>query len=519
MNLQELCDRTMEGEKDSRIAGTKTAVKALAHALGYLHASECPQEAYTKPLETLYHKVEKLQAGKGPHVIRNTKNFLSYMMRKAQERAVLALPPPTLQPRFSHKALLESPNRQGYVRIAPYYLKFADWPDRLRKDWDDFYRWATADYVKGRASSLKKKPISLHMVYQPVMQAFYGYLVKEKGFSPSDFSFDQLRDFSLIHAFVDWHINTLHGKVTAIIYGALRTFKALTAQYFKDEALLEQLRTLAREIPRPVKTYNKEEVWVPLAELRKVGEAIWPTKKLEDIPGNGAGFARDAGLSLMVQLWCNIPYRQRNMREMELGKNLYKNTDGEWTLHFAGEQLKIAQKQGKENIFELAFPPRLVPLLEQYLEIWRPVLVRKGRDPSQHVFLNVLGKPYNVYAMRVAVLRLVYRYTEKKLHPHLIRTIWATEYIKKTGDIYRAAVMLNDKLETVVANYSHLSLKGVAEHTYAVMDDICDPDHTSPTHAARVMDRLVEEKLHHAELDKEQTITISDDEEEGEDAA
>jgi len=514
MNLQELFDRTMEGEEYSRIAGTKTAVKALAHTLGYNHPSECPQEAYTKPLETLYHKVEKHQAGKGPHVIRNTKNFISYMMRKAQESAVLELPPPTLQPRFSTLHLNESPHRQGYVHIDPYRLRFANWPDRLRKDWDDFYKWATADYVEGRASSLKKKAITLHTSYLPVMEAFYGYLVKEKGFSLSDLSFDQLRDFSLIHAFVDWHINTLHGKVTRTIYGGLRTFKALTAQYFKDEALLEQLRTLAREIPSPVKTYNKEEVWVPLAELRKVGEAIWPTKKLADVKNDGAGHARDAGFSLMVQLWCHIPYRQRNMREMELGKNLYKNTDGKWILHFAGEQLKIAQKQGKENIFELPFPPRLVPLLEQYLEIWRPVLVRKGRDSGQHVFLNRFGKPYNMIAMRNSVVSLVYLYTEKKLHPHLIRTIWATEYIKKTGDLYRAAVMLNDKLETVVANYSHLSLKGVAEHAYAVMDDIFDPDHTSQAHAARVMDRFVEEKLHQAELDKEQTITVPDDEEE-----
>jgi len=504
----------MEGEEYSRIAGTKTAVKALARALGYLHASECPQEAYTKPLETLYRKVEKLQAGKGPHVIRNTKNFISYMMRKAQERAVLELPPPTLQPRFPNPYLSGSPKRQGYVRIAPYRLNFASWPDQLRKDWEDFYRWATADYVEGRPSSLKKKPISLNMVYRPAMESFYGYLVKEKGFSPSDFSFDQLRDFSLIHAFVDWHINILHGKVTKTIYSVLVILKALTAQYFKDEALLEQLRTLAREIPSPVKTYNKEEVWVPLAELRKVGEAIWPTKKLEDIKNGGARFARDAGLSLMVQLWCNIPYRQRNMREMELGKNLYKNTDGEWTLHFAGEQLKIAQKQGKENIFELAFPPRLVPLLEQYLEIWRPVMARKGTDPGQHVFLNIHGRPYETNALTLAVVTRVYRYTGKKLHPHLIRTIWATEYIKKTGDLYRAAVMLNDKLETVVANYSHLSLKGVAEHAYAVMDDICDPDHTSMTHIARHFDRSKEEKLHHAELDKEQTITVPDDEEE-----
>jgi hypothetical protein len=44
--------------------------------------------------------------------------------------------------------------------------------------------------------------------------------------------------------------------------------------------------------------------------------------------------------------------------------------------------------------------------------------------------------------------------------------VWATEWIKSSGDFMTAAIMLNDRLETVIQNYSHLREENVAEHAY-----------------------------------------------------
>ena len=63
------------------------------------------------------------------------------------------------------------------------------------------------------------------------------------------------------------------------------------------------------------------------------------------------------GLSLMLRLWTFIPYRQRNMREMQLGKNLYQDAHGIWRIVFRGDELKVASKQGRPNVFDLPFPP------------------------------------------------------------------------------------------------------------------------------------------------------------------
>jgi integrase len=149
---------------------------------------------------------------------------------------------------------------------------------------------------------------------------------------------------------------------------------------------------------------------------------------------------------------------------MRLGDNLSKDGNRDWRITFRGEQLKVATKRGKTNVFDLPFPPTLVPLLEDYLATWRPILLARAGHPDTHVFLTRHGTPYTQRTLTLVTQNIVYRYTGKHWHPHIIRSVWATEWIKKThGDFYTAAIMLNDKLETVIANYAHLLDEDVAE--------------------------------------------------------
>jgi len=172
----------------------------------------------------------------------------------------------------------------------------------------------------------------------------------------------------------------------------------------------------------------------------------------------------------MLRLWRYIPLRQRNMREMELNEHLVKKADGTWHLTFRGEQLKVASKRGKINVFTVPFPEPLTPVLEEYLRVWRPILLRKAGAPSNHVFLNNLGKPYIQVTLYAATSTHVYHYTGKYWHPHIIRTVWATEMIHKGLDLLKVAEMLNDRFETVVANYSHLLHKDFAAKAYELLD-------------------------------------------------
>jgi integrase len=207
--------------------------------------------------------------------------------------------------------------------------------------------------------------------------------------------------------------------------------------------------------------------WVPLTELKRIGDALWPDSRPK---GYIKHVAVRAGLSLILQLWTFIPYRSRNIREMQLEENLYRDHHGHWRIKFVGEQLKVSEKRGKTNIFDLPFPPALVPRLEEYMTVWRPLLETPSK-PLTYLFVNRDGNPWSHPGLQRLVRTTVYRYTGKFFHPHIVRTIWATEWIKNThGDFYTAAVMLNDTLEIVIKKYTYLLEEDVAEKAYRLIE-------------------------------------------------
>jgi hypothetical protein len=55
--------------------------------------------------------------------------------------------------------------------------------------------------------------------------------------------------------------------------------------------------------------------------------------------------------------------------------------------------------------------------------------------------------------MRPSLSRAVDRRLGRHFYPHLIRTLWATEFIHATGDFTTAAYMLNDSVQTVLRRY------------------------------------------------------------------
>jgi site-specific recombinase XerC len=149
---------------------------------------------------------------------------------------------------------------------------------------------------------------------------------------------------------------------------------------------------------------------------------------------------------------------------MRLHENLYRTPEGQWRIKFVGEQLKTAMKRHKVNIFDLPFPPTLVETLEAYLTTWRPILA--GINNAPEVFLMRDGQPFTARELRRNAQYQVAHFLGRHWHPHMIRTTWATEWLHSSGDFMTAAIMLNDRLETVIQNYSHLREENVAEKAF-----------------------------------------------------
>jgi hypothetical protein len=112
------------------------------------------------------------------------------------------------------------------------------------------------------------------------------------------------------------------------------------------------------------------------------------------------------------------------------------------------------------------FPGDLVDLLEEWLSRWRPILVSfqkascVGREHlesgQEFVFLNSVGTPLTQQQVTWAFESATYKFTGVAMNPHMVRTIWATEYIKSTRNFIDAAYMLGDTVETVLKSYAKL---------------------------------------------------------------
>jgi hypothetical protein len=455
----------------------KTAVQVYTRALQYDHPRHCPLDVFHRPRPDMYRVVEDYLAGqsKSSHTIRNSKNHLSRLFRLAEAQGLLQVVPTVLTPRFQRRQRPPSPWGM-FSRSTGSYLPYRCWPPQLQADYTAFMHWASDPVVEGRDVAWRKRPITVTR-YQALFEGYFGYLHHIRHIA--DLTFDQLFDFSLIRPYIYWHVNELHQRPTKAIRSFLQYLMALTRQYRPLPTLRDQLRALLRTLPTPPPRIDKSLAWVPLTELARIGLALWPRRQPEELQGSGTVTAVRAGKSLILRLWTYIPYRQRNIREMRLGDNLYQDAQGKWRIRFEGTQLKVAVKQGKRNVFDLPFPDPLLPALDAYLRLWRPRLSQQSHEQFPHVFLSVRGTPYvNAGTFRLVMSNTVFMYTGKHWYPHLVRSVWATEWIRNThGDFYTAAIMLNDRLETVIHNYAHLLEEDVAERVYRQIQQW----HTPPT--------------------------------------
>jgi len=104
-------------------------------------------------------------------------------------------------------------------------------------------------------------------------------------------------------------------------------------------------------------------------------------------------------------------------------------------------------------------------VLEEFQRDYRPLL--RGAATSPFLFLSTLtGGPYKPNGLRAEISATVALHTGKRFYPHLIRTIWATEYLLSTPppgepppSYATAGMLLGDTTAMVIKAYQHLADK------------------------------------------------------------
>ena len=333
----------------------------------------------------------------------------------------------------------------------PYRLPHEYWPGLLTDEFTSYKQWRVGAFVPGRPARLRQRPATFAGTIIE-FECFFGYLVHVAERNPSSLCLADICDPNALRAYATWHAeNRTEGRPSRFIEKTLTDFLVCARHYLKaDSEVINAIAALKAEWDPPL-VRDERARWNSLTTLEAVGLAEYPDGRR--FPNNLYA-ALAAQRSLIIRLLVRRPLRSRNIREMKLDRNLYRDGDGKWIIEFRGEELKVARRQGRENIYRVTWPEDLIALLEEFLERWRPLLDKDGS--SEYVFLNQHGKPLSKNWLNRRIQRAVHEHTGQSTNIHLFRDIWATEFISRTHNFTVAAQMLGDSLETVLRRYMHL---------------------------------------------------------------
>ncbi len=490
----------------SRIGPIKTAVKQYAIILGYDDPDQCPINAYHLPDARRNRLIEEkaqgsrhgefAPSGLGRHAIRNLKNNVSYVIRSAVERKVISqLPGPLASSKDTNSITSYINTRRESVKPTKYIIDPV--PHSLAREITAYETWSTRIVNRERPDSLRKRAITFGEHRATILRAA-GYLVKYRGQKPESIDLLTLTDPENAINFIDWCVEQ-QGRFTASAAMYLARLMVL-AKYLsivepsakQQEALalrVAELRRYRATFGMPENVTDKGKRWLSLRKLESVGLSIYPLnarrmselspssrRRLRRVNEDGFKKHQQYGYrvlqSILIRLDIRLPLRQRNLREMlwnpaipEQGRNLFRR-DGKWYIRFVGRELKISHVKGEVHRVDHEFPGDLVDLLEEWLSRWRPILLSfqkascAGREHlesgQEFVFLNSVGTPLTQQQVTWAFESATYKFTGVAMNPHMVRTIWATEYIKSTRNFIDAAYMLGDTVETVLKSYAKL---------------------------------------------------------------
>ena len=151
--------------------------------------------------------------------------------------------------------------------------------------------------------------------------------------------------------------------------------------------------------------------------------------------------------------------RRRNFAGIEIDRHLVKRGTGYWLIFEASET-----KTG--DPFEAPIPDELVPDLERYITVHRPLLLRRtgrwnksaaGRKPNNALWISKDGSAMTEIAIHFRIIKLTEDKFGKALSMHLFRDCAATSTAEEDPDhvLITKSVLGHTTLRTSERHYNH----------------------------------------------------------------
>jgi hypothetical protein len=290
---------------------------------------------------------------------------------------------------------------------------------------------------------------------------------------------DDLFRCDYLDRFVRWHSDQCHVRISSTAKKTALVLRTIARQEKRHDA--KAIAEYGNGLPNPEPMHDKKYHWFTLLELESVAltmvneahQPLYSSAKHYKKGRAGIFKAIKHAIALMVRILVRLPLRQRNLREMRLGHNLYQDHSRDWHLTFKGEELKVGTKHGRTNIITVNLSklfPEIIPHMEEYLQRFRPMF--PSANVSKLVFLTRFGNQFTEHTLVHALQRSLLVHTGKRFYPHLVRTIYATEMLERGLNIDTVAYMLNDNPATVLQRYHELFGEHHAEKASRVLQSI-----------------------------------------------
>lgn len=224
----------------------------------------------------------------------------------------------------------------------------------------------------------------------------------------------------------------LKGTVSAVSAAAYLSALAAAVRALDPSANWSWLsRKAARLKIKAQPSRDKRQAMQHTRCLYRFGKWVMDTADPQERRNIPAALRYQAGL--IIALLAARPLRVRNFQAITLGKSLQWDGSRYW-LSFGTDETKT-----RTAIHE-PLPGDLVPYLETFLRIWRPILIRQTKkfrgDPThRRLWVDRQGDPMAETTLR----SLIKRYTEKEfgraVWPHLFRDCLLTSLATDEPDL------------------------------------------------------------------------------------
>jgi hypothetical protein len=340
-------------------------------------------------------------------------------------------------------------------RKTLYGIPLSQFPDPLQSEVSKLLKWKTDPYVDDRpAKSKSLRPASAARLKEILCQ-LYGFAHNIKGIQPGTLA--ELLSQECLGEFLKWSESDRKVKISTLVKGLwlivpiVRHYPLLQSKDFSwifNRLPAMQERAERSDIGLEEGCGADYETLARIPDLlRKEAETLRNGEEKKK-----ATLIRD---QLLIKLLLILAWRQRNVRECKLGNrkeggNIFKEEISPrskialprsaaqalerdphqkiWAFYFRPEQTKAGRA------VQAVVPKQLVPLLEEYVDLYRPILV--GNSDPGTLFVNDHGRPFETSALRVRVRNLTARYTGKIVTPHEFRHAFAFEWLKHHPEDY-----------------------------------------------------------------------------------